>query len=94
MEGLDGDDPSCIHSAEELLKVINKAGFLPLFSNDVPGFSVENMTDPTCWWCGDPKIDPWEWRAILARTGEVAYGKFFRNKAGYVSKKWFPDFAN
>ena len=94
MEGLDGDDPSCIHSAEELLKVINKAGFLPLFSNDVPGFSVENMTDPTCWWCGDPEIDPWEWRAILARTGEVAYGKFFRNKAGYVSKKWFPDFAN
>ena len=60
MEGLDGDDPSCIHSAEELLKVINKVGFLPLFSNEVPGFSVENMTDPTCWWCGDPEIDPWE----------------------------------
>ena len=94
MEGLDGKDPSCIHSAEELLKVINKVGFLPLFSNDVTGFSVENMTDPSGWLCGDPDRDPWEWRAILARTGEVAYGKFFRNKAGYVSKKWFPEFAN
>ena len=94
MEGLDGKDPSCIHSAEELLKVINKVGFLPLFSNDVTGFSVENMTDPSCWWCGDPDIDPWEWRAILARTGEVAYGKFFGKKAGFIAREWWPDFYN
>ena len=94
MDGVDSDDPSCIHSAEELLEVIEEVGFLPLFSNEVTGFSVESMTDPSCWWCGDPEIDPWEWRAVLARTGKVAYGKFFNNKAGFVSKKWFPDFAN
>lgn len=94
MEGVDSTDPSCIHASDGLLEVIEKVGFLPLFSNDVPGFSVENMTDPSCWWCGDPETDPWEWRSILARTGKVAYGKFFNNKAGYVSKKWFPDFAN
>lgn len=94
MEGIDSTDPSCIHTSDGLLEVIEKVGFLPLFSNDVPGFSVENMTDPSCWWCGDPEVDPWEWRSILARTGKVAYGKFFNNKAGYVSKKWFPDFAN
>ena len=94
MQGVDGDDPSCVHSAEDLLKVIEKVGFLPLFSNEVDGFSVENMTEAGCWWCGDAEIDPWEWRAVLARTGKVAYGKFFRNKAGFVSKKWFPEFAN
>ena len=94
MQGVDWDDPSCVHSADELLDVIEKVGFLPLFSNDVPGFSVENITDADCWWTGDEKTDPWEWRAVLARTGKVAYGKFFHNKAGYVSKKWFPRFAN
>ena len=94
MQGVDRDDPSCVHSAEELLDVIEKVGFLPLFSNEVDGFSVENMTEAECWWCGDAEVDPWEWRGVLARTGKVAYGKFFRNKAGFVSKKWFPDFAN
>lgn len=94
MQGVDWDDPSCVHSADELLDVIERVGFLPLFSNEVDGFSVENMTDADCWWNGDVKTDPWEWRAVLARTGKVAYGKFFRNKAGFVSKKWFPEFAN
>ena len=94
MQGVDWKDPSCVHSADELLDVIERVGFLPLFSNEVDGFSVENMTDADCWWNGDVKTDPWEWRAVLARTGKVAYGKFFRNKAGFVSKKWFPEFAN
>lgn len=94
MQGVDRNDPSCVHNPDELLAVIDETGFLPLFSNDIPGFSVENMTEPSYWWCGDPEVDPWEWRAVLARTGRVAYGKFFQNKAGFVSKKWFPYFAN
>lgn len=94
MEGLDWDDEGCIHSSSELLSVIESVGFLPLFSNQVPGFSVEEMTDASCWWCGDAEVDPWEWRAVLARTGKVAYGKFYGGRAGFISKKWFPYFAN
>ena len=41
-----------------------------------------------------PKSDPWEWREIIARSGKVAYGKFFDKKAGFISKQWFPYFAN
>ena len=94
MEGLDWDDEGCIHSSDELLSVIESVGFLPLFSSGVPGFSVEEMTDTSCWWCGDVSVDPWEWRAVLARTGKVAYGKFYGGCAGFISKKWFPYFAN
>ena len=94
MNGLDADDPDRIKSSEELLEVIDRVGFMPLFENEVPGFSVENMTATSDWWCGDESVDPWEWRIILARTGKVAYGKFFGKKAGFVSKKWFPRFAN
>ena len=94
MEGLDWDDEGCVHHSDELLAVIDKVGFLPLFGNKVQGFSVEHMTDPRFWWGGDAELDPWEWRIALTRTGKVAYGKFFGNRAGFVSKKWFPEFAN
>ncbi|MCR4671147.1 MAG: hypothetical protein K5643_08150 [Saccharofermentans sp.] len=94
MDGVDWDDESCLKSAQDLLALIDECGFMPLFANDIAGFSVENRTDPAYWWTGDPELDPWEWRMILARTGKVAYGKFFSNKAGFISKKWFPYFAN
>ena len=77
MQGLDRDDEGCIRSSGELLSVIESVGFLPLFSNSVAGFSVEEMTAVSDWWSGDEDIDPWEWRAVLARTDKVAYGKFF-----------------
>ena len=93
MEGLDMDDPACIRSAKDLLEVIEKTGFLPLFSNSVPGFSVEEMTCPSQWWTGSD-LDPWSWREELCKDQDVAYGKFFKNKAGYISKKWFPYLAN
>lgn len=94
MNGLSRGSEGCILSPDELLEVIEEVGFLPLFENDIPGFSVENMTDPSYWWCGDQDTDPWEWRIVLTRTGKVAYGKFFGNRAGFISKKWFPYFAN
>lgn len=51
-------------------------------------------TVPEYWWCEDPKVDPWMWREIIARSGEIAYGKFFDKKAGFISIDWLPIFAN
>ena len=31
---------------------------------------------------------------VIAEDGEIAYGKFFDRKAGFVSKEWLPAFAN
>jgi hypothetical protein len=94
MYGVSWDDPECIHTVEEAIFYINKIGFLPLFKNDIPGFSLEERTVPDYWWSGDVEKDPWEWREIIARSGQVAYGKFFDKKAGFISKEWFPYFAN
>ena len=94
MYGVESDSPSCLHSSDELLSVIERVGFMPLFSNSISGFSVENMTDPASWWTGDVETDPWEWRTVLARSGAVAYGKFFGGRAGFISRKWFPYFVN
>ena len=94
MYGVEWDDPECLHTYRDAIDFINDVGFLPLFKNDIPGFSLEERTVPEYWWCGDPEVDPWEWREIIARSGEVAYGKFFSKKAGFISKEWLPYFAN
>ena len=78
----------------EAIEYINEVGFLPLFKNDIPGFSLEERTVPEYWWSEDSEHDPWEWREIIARRGDVAYGKFFDKKAGFISKEWMPYFVN
>ena len=94
MKGCRRTDRDCLHSPEDLLDMVRKIGFLPLFSNSIPGFSVEEHTPAADWWQDDPATDPWEWRHIAASDPSVAYGKFFDKKAGFVSREWFPRFAN
>lgn len=94
MYGVEPDDPECIHTVEEAIAYINEVGFLPLFKNEIPGFSLEERTVAEHWWSENPAKDPWEWRAMIARKGEIAYGKFFDGKAGFISKKWLPYFVN
>ena len=94
MLGCSPDDPSRLHTTEDLLQLIKRTGFLPLFSNTIPGFSVEEHTLAKDWWTDDPARDPWAWRQILSREPDIAYGKFFDKKAGFISSEWFPVFAN
>ena len=68
MHGMKWDNPDCIHSVDEAIKYINEFGFLPLFKNDIDGFSLEERTVPEYWWSDDPEIDPWMWRAIIAKA--------------------------
>lgn len=84
-----------IRSPEECINYINEVGFLPLFSSDeLPGCSLAERTEPWVWWTGDPRTDPWLWREQIAASGEIAYGKFYSGRAGFVSREWFPHLAN
>ena len=94
MKGLDWDDPYRIRTWQELVNWINEIGFLPLFGNEVEGFSAEEHTSPDYCWSGIRQEDPWEWREIIAASTQVAYGKFFGNKAGFISLEWLPCFVN
>ena len=94
MRGLSWDNPARIRSWQELIDWIDQVGFLPLFKNEIDGFSAEEHTSDLYWWSGVSEQDPWEWRQLIARSGRVAYGKFFGKKAGFISKSWFPRFAN
>lgn len=94
MYGVEWDDPECLHTVDDAIAYINQVGFLPLFKNEIPGFSLEERTVPEYWWSGDQEVDPWEWRESIARRGDIAYGKFFNKKAGFISKEWVPYFVN
>lgn len=94
LHGCSPQDPQCIQTAEQLIEKIETIGFLPLFQNDIPQFSVEEWTVPERWWAEDSRLDPWAWRERITAEGNIAYGKFFGKKAGFIAKQWIPYFAN
>ena len=82
-----------IKTIDDLHELIQEYGFLPLFANEIPGFSVEEHCDPKIWF-SDTEEGPWEWKGPVIQDRKSAYGKFFFNKCGFVSKKWLLDFIN
>ncbi len=82
-----------IRSCDALVELIDAWGFVPLFRNSVRGFSVEELT-PSELWFSDTVEGPWEWKGPAIRASGCAYGKFFQNKAVFISREWYPDFAN
>ena len=88
------EEAEAIHTVSEAASYIQKVGFIPLFSNTISGFSLEEHTASSQWWSDDPETDPWIWRQTLSSNPDIAYGKFFGRNAGFISKEWFPVFAN
>ncbi len=45
------------------------------------------------WHTEDIDTDPWEWRIrVLDQRDDIAYGKFFFKKSGYITADWYPYF--
>lgn len=82
-----------IRSADDVVRLVEDMGFLPFFANHIPGFSVEECCPEELWF--EEGVDgPWEWKGPIIRSGRCVYGKFYGGKAGFVSRAWFPEFAN
>ena len=81
---------------QDLEDLIDEAGFVPFFANEIDGFSIEEHIGKGCWYNdGDNGFWPaWEWKGPVINDMKCAYGKFLNGKAMYVSAKFFPDFAN
>lgn len=46
-----------------------------------------------CWHTENMETDPWEWRMrVLQEREDIAYGKVFFGKSGYITKEWYPYF--
>ena len=77
----------------DLKELVDDLGFLPFFSSDIEGFSIDAAT-PLSVWEENLGLGPWLWRDEIAQDKSCVYGKFFQKKTGYVSSEWFPHFAN
>ena len=82
-----------LRGPEDIIALTEEWGFLPFFAGDIPGFSVEERCLPELWF-SEEADGPWEWKGPAARSGRCVYGKFFGGRAGFISREWFPDFAN
>ena len=85
----------CIRTKKDLEEAVEEYGFLPLFANSVPGFSVEEHAVPEVWYSeGSSDWPVWDWKGPVIRECGCAYGKFLEKKSVFISREWFPDFAN
>lgn len=85
-------DDIYIRTKLDMIDAVNELGILPLFSNSIPGFSIEERCDPKVYFQENEGI--WEWKGPVIMETKSAYGKFFENKACFISPKYYCDFAN
>ena len=83
-----------INGFDDFCTALRRAGFAMggsnsegIFSlNPYWGASIEGHT-------GSADTDPWEWRIKAVRDcDDLAYGKLFFRKGGYLTKEWYPCF--
>ena len=82
-----------ITSIEDLENLALELGFLPFFSCGISGYSVEELIRSDMWFSSEQE-GPWKWKGPIIQNNRLAYGKFFRHKAVFVSLEWLPDFIN
>ena len=87
-----------IHSAADLMAVIEQIGFLPLLDSGIAGYSAEAMVADDCRYVilpdGGWDWPLWKWKGSVVTEGHCVYGKFFDKKAGFISQTWWSDFYN
>ncbi len=82
-----------ITSREDLKAYMGETGFLPLYRNNIEGFSVEELAGPGHFRAGEKESDPLCWKRDLSRDTDLALASFFDGREGFVSKEMFPVFA-
>ena len=90
-----------IQNYNDFVKTLLDAGFsmgggnaegiyviIPWGWNETPPYET-----PISWHTEDPETDPWEWRMrVLEERDDIAHGKLFFKKTGYITKEWYPYF--
>lgn len=79
----------------EFVDRVHTAGFLPgALDCEGAAFSVGDLCgEGVVWHTGDDDHDPWQYRIrVLSETEDIAYGKFFSKKSGYITRDWMPRF--
>lgn len=90
-----------IRNFEDFCRELNKCGF-SMGGGDAKGIfalidydwaNQETLDTPVKWHCGNPEVDPWEWRMrVLEERDDIAYSKVFFKTSGFITREWYPYF--
>lgn len=86
-----------VDSPERMIAAIRKLGIVPLFHNSIRGWSIEELTADGYWFGKDgdkTELGPWDWKIDAVREGDIAYGKFIRNKAAFATSEFYGHLMN
>lgn len=83
-----------IKSPESMIQTIREFGIIPFFHGKIPGWSIEELTEPDFWFTSSEELGPWDWKIEAVRQGNIAYGKFIRNKAAFATVEWYAHLMN
>lgn len=79
---------------EDFVSMLRVTGISMGGENNEGVFSLSSYFDSNIvWHTEDKDTDPWEWRIrVLNETDDIAYGKLFFKKSGFITKEWYPYF--
>lgn len=87
-----------VHNCAEMVDYVQHVGMLPLLSLGISGWSADDVVSSECRYVRLPdggwEWPLWKWKGQIIQESGCAYGKFFRGKAAFVSREWWPDFCN
>ncbi len=83
-----------IHHYNDFIQNLQEAGFSVGGENSEGIFTLCSLFgNEIHWHTEEPDSDPWEWRMrVLDERADIAYGKFFFKKSGYITREWYPYF--
>ena len=89
-----------IRNYHDFVAALLEAGFSgPVFGKDEGVFSLFGYGwgfdegSGIEWHTNCPDTDPWLWRLrVFEERSDIAYGKIFFRKAGFITKEWYPYF--
>ena len=77
-----------------MIQTIREFGIIPFFHGKIPGWSIEELTEPDFWFTSSEELGPWDWKIEAVCQGNIAYGKFIRNKAAFATVEWYAHLMN
>ena len=83
-----------INHFNDFIQELRSVGFTIGGENGEGVFTLSDaFGESIAWHTEDPETDPWEWRIrVLDEYTDIAYGKLFFRKSGYITKEWYPIF--
>ena len=82
-----------VYSPESMINAIKEIGIIPFSKNIVPGWSIQEITDPDFWFTTSDQLGPWDWKVEAVHEG-IVYGKFIGGKAAFATLEAYSHLMN